>query len=157
MGKASQVRIGGWRERRKEIEEGDEEDEENRENKEKEGERKKSRVRAERPPAIEQWNTNRLKLGIQKASLRYISIRLNVIRWRHRSKAIWRRYIQNPKARKAYLAANKDKASEEEDEGFNLQTRHSSSIARAIYRRLLNEAMFSIALKQFMFRVASRE
>ena len=46
-----------------------------------------------------------------------MGIKLNVIGWRHTSKAIWRRYIQNPKARKAYLNADEDDAEEEEDEG----------------------------------------
>ncbi|KAJ6194071.1 hypothetical protein J3E72DRAFT_199128, partial [Bipolaris maydis] len=159
VGKASRVRIVG---RRRESEgrggerESEEEGEERQEEEERE-EREESRVRADRPPTVEQWNSNRLKLRIQKASLQYMGVKLNVIGWRHASKAIWRRYIHNPKARKAYLNADEDSESSSEDEAFDLQTGHGSSVAGAIYGRSLDEAVFSVESKRFMFRVASSE
>ncbi|KAL6149848.1 hypothetical protein ACJQWK_02984 [Exserohilum turcicum] len=94
---------------------------------------------------------------MQKASLQYMGVKLNVIGWRHASKAIWRRYIQNPKARKAYLNADEDDRSSKEDEGFDLQTGHGSRVARAIYGRSLYKGVFGVESKRFMFWVASSE
>ncbi|KAI1676246.1 Superfamily II DNA helicase [Pyrenophora tritici-repentis] len=168
-GKASRVRTVARREvsdeegegesgeEREERQEGEDEREEREERQEGEDEREESRIRADRPPTVEQWNSNRLKLRIQKASLQYMGVKLNVIGWRHASKAIWRRYIQNPKARKAYLNTDEDNTSSEEDEAFDLQTGHSSRVAGAIYGRSLYEAVFSVESKRFMFRVASSE
>jgi hypothetical protein len=45
---------------------------------------------------------------MQKKSLQYIGVKLNIIGWRYSSKAIYRRYIYNRVAVKAFLDADKE-------------------------------------------------
>jgi hypothetical protein len=52
-------------------------------------------------------------------------------------------------------AAESDSSSEEDDEAFNLQAGHSTSIASKIYGRSLDEAQFRVESKRFAFQTAS--
>jgi hypothetical protein len=45
---------------------------------------------------------------MQKKSLQHIGVKLNIIGWRYSSKAIYRWYIYNRTAVKAFLDANKE-------------------------------------------------
>ena len=49
------------------------------------------------------------------------------------------------------MNADEDDRLSEEDEGFDLQTRHGSRVAGAIYGRLLYKGVFSVESKRFMF------
>jgi hypothetical protein len=112
----------------------------------------------DKPPSVELWNTNRLKLALQKPSLVYMAVKLTIMGWRHGSKSIWRRYIRNPKVHKAFMeGAESDSSGEEDDEAFDLQAGHSTSIAGKIYGRSLDEAQFGVESKRFAFRAASVE
>jgi hypothetical protein len=54
--------------------------------------------------------------------------------WRHGSKAIYRWYIYNRAAVKAFLDANKEgDGSDGEDQLFDIQTGYSSNVVGSIY------------------------
>jgi hypothetical protein len=57
---------------------------------------------------VEIWNANQVKYAMQKKSLQHIGVKLNIIEWRHSTKAIYRRYIHNRAAVKAFLDADKE-------------------------------------------------
>jgi hypothetical protein len=76
---------------------------------------------ADLPGKVEIWNTNRVKLAMQKKLLQYIGVKLNIMAWRHSTKAIYRRYIYNRAAVKAFLDADEEgDGSDGEDEAFDI-------------------------------------
>jgi hypothetical protein len=93
---------------------------------------------------VEMWNANRLKYAIQKKSLQHMGVKLNIMGWRHMFTAIYRRY--------AFLDAD-SADSDSEDQAFDIQTGHSSSVAASIYGRLITEPMFSDEAKRISLRV----
>jgi len=106
--------------------------------------------------AVELWNSNRAKYAIQKASLQYMGVKLNIMAWRHSTKAIYRKYIDSKSAVKAFVQGDEDE-SNEEDEAFDIQTGHGSSIGGMIYGRLITEAAFSTESKRAALRRVSVE
>jgi hypothetical protein len=107
---------------------------------------------------VEIWNSNRVKRAIQKESLHHMGVKLNIMAWRHCIKAIYRRYIHNRAAVKAFLDADEDEGeSDGEDEAFDIQTGHGSRVAGGIYGRPVTEAMFSVEAKRIGLRLASLE
>jgi hypothetical protein len=95
---------------------------------------------------------------MQKKSLQHIGVKLNIIGWRHSSKAIYRRYIHNRAAVKAFLDADKEgDGSDGEDQPFDIQTGHSSHVAGSIYGRPITEPMFSVEARRIGLRLASME
>jgi superfamily II DNA helicase RecQ len=107
---------------------------------------------------VEIWNTNRVKYAMQKKSLQHMGVKLNIMGWRHSSKAIYRRYIHNRAAVKAFLDADEEgDGSDGEDEPFDIQTGHSSNVAGSIYGRPITEPMFSVEARRIGLRLASME
>jgi superfamily II DNA helicase RecQ len=108
---------------------------------------------------VELWNSNRVKKAIQAASLQHMGVKLNIMGWRHSTKAIYRRHIHNRAAVQAFLNADNDDddKSDGEDDAFDTQTGHSSSVAGKIYGRPITEPMFSVEAKRIGFRLASAE
>jgi hypothetical protein len=94
---------------------------------------------------VEIWNTNRVKSAIQKKSLQHMSVKLNIMAWRHGSKAIYRKYIHNPPAVKAFLDADEegDSESDSEDQPWDIQTGHRSRVAGSIYGRPITEPIIN--------------
>ncbi|KAH6132289.1 hypothetical protein HBI68_255650 [Parastagonospora nodorum] len=107
---------------------------------------------------VELWNSNRVKHALQAISLPYMGVKLTIMGWRHGSKGIYRRHIRNPAAVKAFMDADDEGGySNVDDEPFDLQTGHSSSVAGGIYGRPLTEPVFSVEAKRFAFRLVSTE
>jgi hypothetical protein len=91
---------------------------------------------ADPPCGVEIWNANRVKYAMQKKSLQHMGVKLNIMGWRHSTKAIYRRYIHNRAAVKAFLDADEEgDGSDGEDQPFDIQTGHSSNVAGSIYGR----------------------
>ena len=61
---------------------------------------------ADPPCGVEIWSANRVKYAMQKKSLQHMGVQLNIMGWRHSSKAIYRRYIHNKAAVKAFSEAD---------------------------------------------------
>lgn len=105
---------------------------------------------------VELWNGNRVKNALQRASLEYMSVKMNIMVWRHCTKAIFRRYINSKTAVRAVERADEDDSAED-DEPFDLGYGHGSHVGGMIYGRPINEAVFSTETKRAGFREASRE
>ena len=106
--------------------------------------------------SIELWNGNRVKNAIQRASLEYMGVGLNIMAWRHGAKAIYRRYISSKTAVKTVMQADKDE-SDLEDAPFDVGFGHTSHVGGMIYGRPITEAMFSTEDKRAGLRHASEE
>ncbi|KAL5371306.1 hypothetical protein DPSP01_014356 [Paraphaeosphaeria sporulosa] len=111
---------------------------------------------AEQGREVELWNSNRVKQAIRKEGLQHMGVPLHILSWRHSTKAIYRRYIDNAAAVKACLDADESE-DESEDKPWDIQTGHSSSVAGGIYGRPINEPIFSVESKRWGLRVASME
>jgi hypothetical protein len=73
---------------------------------------------------------------MQKKSLQHMGVKLNIMGWRHSSKAIYCRYIYNRAAVKAFLDADEEgDGSDGEDQLFDIQTGYSSNVVGSIYGR----------------------
>lgn len=77
----------------------------------------------------ETWDSNRVRRAIQHASVEWMGVKLNIIGWRHGSKAIYRRYI-NDKAIIKTVVQGDEEIEDGEDDAFDLQTGHSSHVGR---------------------------
>jgi superfamily II DNA helicase RecQ len=106
--------------------------------------------------AVELWNSNRVKYAIQSASLKHMGVKVNIMAWRHSTKAIYRKYIDSKSAVKAFVQGDEDE-SNDEDEAFDIQTGHGSSIGGMIYGRPITEATFSTESKRAALRRVSIE
>jgi hypothetical protein len=73
-----------------------------------------SKPPAEQQREVELWNSNQVMHAIQKESLQHMAVKLNIMGWRHSSKAAFRRYINNPVAVQAFAGAD---AEEDKEEG----------------------------------------
>jgi superfamily II DNA helicase RecQ len=110
------------------------------------------------PETVEKWNTNRVKHALQKESVPRMGVKLNVLAWRHGTNAIYRRYIQNRAAVKAFIDADDENGeSDGEDDAFDRQNTHTSRIAGGIYGRPITEAMFSVESRRIALRLVSME
>ena len=105
---------------------------------------------------IEKWNSNRVKMAIQKASLQWMGVKLNIMGWRHGTKAMYRRYIDDKAIVKAVVQGDEDE-SNDEDEAFDVQTGHGSSVGGMIYGRSITESIFSTEAKRASLRRVSTE
>jgi hypothetical protein len=95
---------------------------------------------------------------MQKKLLQHIGVKLNIMGWRHSSKAIYRQYIHNRAAVKAFLDADEEgDGSDGEDQLFDIQTSHSSNVAGSIYGRPITKSMFSVEARRIGLRLASIE
>jgi hypothetical protein len=107
---------------------------------------------------VEMWNANRVKYAMQKKSLQHMGVKLNIMGWRYSTKAIYRRYIYNRAAVKAFLDADEEgDDSDGEDQLFDIQTGHRSRVAGGIYRQPITEPMFSVEARRIGLRLASME
>lgn len=113
----------------------------------------------ERQSTVELWNSNRLKNAIQKQAMRHIGIKLGIHSWRHSSKAIYRKYIKNPVAVRAFLSTDEehDDGDDEDQQSFDTQTGYTSFVAGRIYGRPVTEPVFSVEAKRIGLRLASIE
>lgn len=72
-------------------------------------------------PVRKRWNANRVKYAMQKLSLEYMGVKLNIMAWRYGIKAIYRRYISEKTAVRTFMQADDDGDSgSEEDEVADL-------------------------------------
>jgi hypothetical protein len=109
---------------------------------------------------VKLWNGNQVKHALQKEGLQYIGVALNIHRWRHSTKAIYRRYIGNPAAVKAFDEADASKSEDESEvpsRFWDMQTGHRSAVAGAIYRRPISEPIFSVESTRWRLRTTSVE
>jgi superfamily II DNA helicase RecQ len=112
---------------------------------------------------VELWNSNRVKYAIQKETLQHMGVKLNIMGWRHGSKAMFRRYIDNPVAVAAFVGGDAEEDDEGEDTAgsrnktWDIQTGHSSAMAGSIYGRPVTEPVFSVEAARWEFRLASME
>ena len=99
------------------------------------------------------WDSGRLRRALQRATLRWLGVRVNIMAWRHISIAIFRRWIVDPHVQNTI--------DEEEgtggggDAAFDLQAGHGSKIAGDIYGRLMSEAPFHTQARRAAFRRVS--
>lgn len=97
---------------------------------------------------------------MQEALLQHISVKVNIMGWRHGPKAAYRQYIKNDAAVKAFVAAA-DSADDVSDDEVNqpcdIQTGHKTAVAGMIYARPVTEPVFSVEAKRFRLRLASME
>jgi len=73
--------------------------------------------------------------------------------WRHVSKAIYRKYINDKAVIKAVVKG--DEGEDEEDDPFNIQTGYSSKIGGGIYGRPIIESPFSTESQRTALRRVS--
>jgi hypothetical protein len=71
-----------------------------------------SKSAAEQERGVEYWNSNRVKHAIQKEGLQHMGVLLDIMSWRHGTKAMYRRYIDNAAAVKAFLDADESENEE---------------------------------------------
>lgn len=103
----------------------------------------------------EKWDTNRVRRAIQRVSVRWLGVKINIMAWRHGSKAIYRRYINDKAVMKAVVEGDEDE--DGEDDAFNVQTGHGSKIGGAIYGRPITESPFSTEAQRMALRRVSME
>tara|TARA_R110002003_G_scaffold3363_1_gene25211 strand:- start:1303 stop:1683 length:381 start_codon:yes stop_codon:yes gene_type:complete len=82
-------------------------------------------------------------------------VKLNIMAWRHSSKAIYRKYINDKAVIKAVVEGDEDE--DGEDDAFDIQTGHSSKIRGTIYGRLITESPFSTEAQRVALRRVSIE
>ena len=133
------------------MEEEEEDKEENVEGRDNEGAEQGSAMEA-----AEKWNTNRVRLAIRRVSLQWLGVKITILAWRHSSKAIYRRYINDKAVMKAVVEGDEEEE-EREDEAFNLQIGHGSRIGGRIYGRTIDESPFSTEAQRAALRRVSTE
>jgi hypothetical protein len=108
---------------------------------------------------VETWNSNRVRHAIERASLQHMGVKMNIMGWRHSTKAAYRRYIKNDAAVKAFADAahSGDESDQETDQPWDVQTGHGTTVAGMIYGRPITEPVFSVEAKRFGLRLASME
>jgi hypothetical protein len=80
---------------------------------------------------------------------------MNIITWRHGSKAIYRRYINDKAVIKAVVEGDEDE--DGEDDAFDIQTGHGSKVGGAVYGRAITESPFSSEAQRLALRRVSME
>ena len=85
-----------------------------------------------------------------------MGVKLNIIGWRHGTKAMYWRYIDDKAIVKAVVHGDEDK-SNDEDEAFDVQTRHRSNVRGIIYSQSITELIFSTEAKRASLRQVSIE
>jgi len=122
-------------------------------------EMKEGKARQQGQGRVETWNSNRVRHAIERASLQHMGVKMNIMGWRHSTKAAYRRYIRNDAAVRAFAdAANSDDESDAEtDQPWDVQTGHGTAVAGMIYGRPVTEPVFSVEAKRFGLRLASME
>jgi len=103
----------------------------------------------------QKWDTNRIRRAIQRVSLRWLGVKINIMAWRHGSKAIYRRYINDKAVIKAVVEGDEDE--DDEDEPFDIQTGHGSKVGGAVYGRRITESPFSTEARRLALRRVSTE
>jgi superfamily II DNA helicase RecQ len=88
---------------------------------------------------------------MQKASMRWIGVKLNISSWRHIAIAISRRYCQDPFQEDQELEEDSD------DDPWDLQTGHSTHTAGMVYARELMEGSNAVVGRREKFRHVSQE
>lgn len=132
---------------------GADEDEREEEREEEQGEGMKEEERSLCGP--EKWDTNRVRRAIQRVSIRWLGVKLNIMAWRHSSKAIYRKYINDKAVIKAVVEGDEDE--DGEDDAFDIQTGHSSKIGGTIFGRPITESPFSTEAQRVALRRVSME
>jgi superfamily II DNA helicase RecQ len=84
-----------------------------------------------------------------------MGVKLTIIGWRHASKAIYRKYINDKAVIKAVVEGDEDE--DEEDNPFDIQTGHGSRIGGGIYGRPITESPFSTESQRTALRRVSIE
>jgi hypothetical protein len=134
-------------------------DEDEREDKrEEEREEEQGRGTKEEEPSLrgpEKWDTNQVRRAIQRVSIRWLGVKLNIMAWRHSGKAIYRKYINDKVVIKAVVEGDEDE--DGEDDAFDIQTGHSSKVGGTVYGRLITESLFSTKAQQAALRQVSIE
>lgn len=116
------------------------------------------------------WDTNRVRKALQLASSESMGVAVNIMCWRHSSKAIYRRYIADRSIIRTINDADNDVEEaadgvegQQADEsnwqelGFHLQTGHGAQVGEGIYGRDVNESPFHTMARRVMFRKVSKE
>ncbi|KAG9191444.1 hypothetical protein G6011_09532 [Alternaria panax] len=139
--------------RRRDVDEEEREDEREEEREEEQGRGTKEEEPSLRGP--EKWDTNRVRRAIQRVSIRWLGVKLNIMAWRHSGKAIYRKYINDKAVIKAVVEGDEDE--DGEDDAFDIQTGHSSKIGGTVYGRPITESPFSTEAQRAALRRVSME
>jgi len=102
------------------------------------------------------WDTDKVRRVLDRVTLKWMTIKISIMAWRHISIAIFRRFVDDKRVNKAVNEGGEDEE-EEEDEAFDLQAGHGSKIAGMIYGRQLTESPFHTASRRAGFRKVSQE
>lgn len=102
----------------------------------------------------ERWGTNQVRRAIERVSLRSLEAKLNIQTWRHGTKAIYRRYINDKAILKAVVAGDEDEE-DTEDDPFDIQTGHDSKTGGQVYGRPADESPFSTEAQRLLLRRVS--
>jgi hypothetical protein len=101
------------------------------------------------------WDTNRVSKAIQQVSVASLGVKIHIPCWRHSSKAIYRRYINDKAIIKVVMEGDKDSLGEDDD-AFDIQTGHCSRTGGGVYGRLIHESPFHTTAERLMFRKVSQ-
>jgi hypothetical protein len=83
-----------------------------------------------------------------------MGIPLTILSWRHSTKAIYRRFVQNKAIVKRFEEEDEEKE-DMEDQAYDLQAGHSSRIGNTVYGRLITESTLSTESGQASLRRVS--
>lgn len=117
----------------------------------------------EQPTDIEQqvqeWTSGRLRNIMQKASVRWMGVKLNISAWRQIAIAISRRYCQENPFQSEDLSQEGDMLEKDsiDDNPWDLQTGHGTHVAGMIYARELMEGSNVVTGRWEKFRHVSHE
>jgi hypothetical protein len=108
---------------------------------------------------LQAWTSERLRKIIQKASFRWMGVKLNISAWRQIAIAISRRYCRENPFQSEDPSQEGDASDEEsiDDNPWDLQTGHSTHIAGMIYARELMEGSNVVIGRREKFRHVSQE
>lgn len=113
------------------------------------------------------WDTDKVRKALQRASTTHMGVKVNIMCWRHGSKAIYRRYIADKTIMRAINEADGDVGEEVDGQrvdesnwqelGFHLQTGHGAQMGEGIYGRGVHESPFHTHAQRTMFGKVSKE
>ena len=103
----------------------------------------------------QKWTSERLRNIIQKCSVEYTGVEMNISAWRHIVIAISRKFLRGD-----FKGDNVDDidvdAFDEDDSPWDLQAGHGTHVAGMIYARLLQQDTRGTSSRQEQFRAISR-
>ena len=107
------------------------------------------------------WTSERLRKIIQRESMIWMGVKLNISAWRQVTIAIARKYLQDKfgeeQGSEEYDDDDFDEDNVEGDSPLDLQAGHGTHVAGMIYARLISEGKFETMSQREQFRQVSQE